>query len=145
MESIDTTFLEKCVSTLDKAFGLLNKSGQGSIDYEMYRSACIKEFEIILEQAGKLLKKALRHYFHSSKEVDKLFFKDIFRHASLHGIISVEEVDRWMVYRDSRNSTVHDYGSGFAEETLKLFPDFIKDTKLLISAIQNQNHAHSQS
>ncbi len=44
----------------------------------MYRSACIKEFEIILEQAGKLMRKVLKPYFHSAKAVDKLIFKDNF-------------------------------------------------------------------
>jgi nucleotidyltransferase substrate binding protein (TIGR01987 family) len=140
---INTVFLEKCVQTLEKALQMLNKSESGSIDYEMYQSACIKEFEIILEQSGKLLKKTLKPYFHASKEVDKLFFKDIFRQAALHGIISIDEVDRWIAYRDNRNLTVHDYGAGFAEDTLKLFPDFIKDARQVITAIEKQNNAHS--
>ena len=140
---IDTAYLEKCVNALEKAFELLNKSEPGSINYELYRSACVKEFEIILEQAGKLLKKVIKPYFHSAKEVDKLYFKDIFRHASLHSIINADEAERWMQYRDNRNITVHDYGSGLAEDTLKLFPDFIEDARLLLAAIEKQNHAHS--
>jgi len=140
---INTTYLNKCVQTLEQAYNLLKSSKEGSINYEMYRSACIKEFEIILEQSGKLLKKTLKPYFHTSKEVDKLYFKDIFRQASLHSIISDEEAERWLEYRDNRNLTVHDYGSAFAEDTLKLFPDFIKDARLLISAIEYQNNAQS--
>ncbi len=139
--NIDTSFLHRCVQTLERSLELLNKSDKESIEYDMYRSACIKEFEIILEQSGKLLKKALKPYFHSSKEADRLFFKDIFRHAANHSLISTEETERWMEYRDNRNSTAHDYGVGFAEETLNLLPQFIIDAKSVIKAIQSVSNA----
>jgi len=136
---IDTSFLQRCIQTLEKSLNLLNKSNHDDIDYDMYRSACIKEFEIILEQSGKLLKKCLRPYFHSSKEVDRLIFKDIFRQAANHSIITIEETERWLLYRDNRNTTVHDYGVGFAEETLVLLPQFLKDAKNIAQIIQVQN------
>lgn len=136
---IDITYFERCINTLEKANELLLKSDLGSIDYEMYRSACIKEFEIILEQSGKLLRKVLKPYFHSSKEVDKLFFKDVFRHAVLRSIITDEACERWLQYRDNRNNTAHDYGVDFAEETLILLPQFLIDAKQLAEAIKSQN------
>jgi hypothetical protein len=52
----DTNYYERCISTLEKAHGLLLKADPENIDYDMYRSACVKEFEIILEQSGKLLR-----------------------------------------------------------------------------------------
>lgn len=111
-----------------------------SLDHDLYRSACIKEFEIILEQSGKLLKKALKPYFHSSKAVDQLIFKDIFRNAVLREIISPEACERWFVYRDNRNSTAHDYGIHFAEETMSILPQFIIDASDLSFAINALNH-----
>ncbi len=137
---IDTTYLERCTTTLEKAFGLLQCTNQNNIEFDMYRSACIKEFKIIIEQTGKLLKKTLKPYFPTSKAVDMLVFKDVFRHAALHGIIDMELCERWLIYRDNRNSTAHDYGIGFAEETLKLLPQFILDSKSIIVAIKNQNN-----
>lgn len=139
MNAIDTTFLKRCIATLEKAYHLLMNSNQEDIDYDMYRSASVKEFEIIIEQSGKLLKKCLKPYFHSSKAVDKLFFKDVFRHAHKHGLLSLEETERWLQYRDNRNTTAHDYGSGFAEETLQLLPQFIKDSKALVNTIDQQH------
>lgn len=136
---IDTTFFERCIATLEKAHGLLRNSEENSIDYEMYRSACIKEFEIILEQAGKLMRKVLKPYFHTSKEVDRLYFKDIFRNALQRDLLSVEECERWLQYRDNRNTTAHDYAVDFAEETLLLLPTFIKDAKALVETIQKSN------
>lgn len=136
---IETTYLERCVRTLEKAYELLETVQPEDIEYDMYRSACDNEFEIILEQCGKLLKKVLKPYFASSKAVDMLVFKDIFRHAALHSIIDTESCERWMQYRDNRNSTAHDYGVGFAKETLKLLPQFIADANNVILAINNQN------
>ena len=66
-----------------------------------------------------------------------MFFKDIFRHAANHSLITLEETDRWFKYRDNRNNTAHDYGKGFAEETLILMPQFILDANSVIKAIQS--------
>jgi nucleotidyltransferase substrate binding protein (TIGR01987 family) len=137
---IDTAYFERCISTLEKAHGLLIKANPEKIDYDMYRSACIKEFEIILEQSGKLLRKVLKPYFHSSKAVDSLYFKDVFRQAVLRNIITDETCERWLQYRDNRNSTAHDYGVNFAEETLILLPQFITDASSLAEIINRQNN-----
>lgn len=136
---IDTAYLERRIATLDKAQTLLQRSDTDSIDYDMFRSACIKEFEIILEQSGKLLRKALKPFFHSSKAADQLVFKDVFRHAVHHSIIDNETCERWLQYRDNRNNTAHDYGINFAEETIVLLPQFIVDATKLVAAIQKQN------
>lgn len=140
MEKIDTAYLERCIATLSKGYELLLQSDSAEIDYDMYRSACVKEYEIIIEQCGKLLKKALKPYFHSSKAVDQLFFKEIFKQAVMRSIISLELCERFLEYRDNRNSTAHDYGVKFAEETLLLLPDFILDSTALAEAIKLQNH-----
>lgn len=83
------------------------------------RNAAIKSFELSLETSGKLLRKALKHYGGSPREVDKLMFKDLFRHASKHALLDEAAVLRWFAYRANRNVTAHDYGEGFANETLK--------------------------
>ncbi|MCE7060664.1 nucleotidyltransferase substrate binding protein [Dyadobacter sp. CY343] len=136
---IDTTYYERCISTLEKAYALLLKSDPADIDYDMYRSASVKEFEIILEQSGKLLKKALKHYFHSSAAVDQLYFKDVFRHTVLRNMMKDETCERWLEYRDNRNNTAHDYGVNFAEETLRLLPQFIVGASALAEAIKRSN------
>ncbi|TAE38730.1 MAG: nucleotidyltransferase [Sphingobacteriales bacterium] len=136
---IDVAFLERCVLTLENALFLMQKSDPDNIEYDMYRSACIKEFEIILEQSGKLLRKVLSTYFHTSKEVDKLAFKQVFRNAVLRDLLSVEQCERWLNYRDNRNNTAHDYGENFAEETLVILPQFIIDANALIEKIKNTN------
>lgn len=129
--TLSTEQLHKCVLTLEKSLQLLNQSDSDSLEYEIYRNATVKGFELTLETAGKLLRKKLKLYFTLPKEVDDLIFKDVLRHAHIHGLLQANEVNRWFKYRDNRNSTAHDYGLGFAEQTLKLLPDFINDVKQL--------------
>ena len=136
---IDTTYLERCIAALDRAHSLLLKSDVDTVEYDMFRSACIKEFEIILEQAGKLLRKAIKPYFHSPKEVDRMVFKNVFRNAVLRDLITDEQCERWLQYRDNRNNTAHDYGVNFANETLIFLPQFIKDGTDLSAILKNQN------
>lgn len=140
MTKIDTQFMLRCIQTLNEAQQLLKQVNANSIQYEMYRSACVKEFEIILEQSGKLLKKALLPYFHSPRAVHQLFFKDVFRHAAQFGLISSEEAQRWLEYRDNRNSVAHDYGVDFAKQTLILLPQFIEDATRLESVLRQHHY-----
>lgn len=136
---LDTSYLVRCIDALEKAYHSLSNYTQDDIEFDIFRSAVIKEFEIILEQSGKILKKVLKPYFHSSKVVDKFYFKDIFREAGHHGVLSIEEVERWFTYRDNRNSTAHDYGVGLANNTLCLIEQFIKDARNLVEAIEIEN------
>lgn len=134
--SIDTTFLRRCVRTLELALDELGRRTEADdVIYDIYRAARVKEFELVLEQSGKLLRKRLAAFFASNRQVDRLAFKDLFRHAAKHGLISPEVVERWFLYRDNRNDTAHDYGEGFAEATLKLLPGFIADAKALAEMI----------
>lgn len=136
---IDTSYLEKCINALEKAYENLLKFHSEDLEYEIYRSAVIKEFEIILEQSGKLLKKALKPFFHTSKAVDKLYFKDIFRQAGTHSLLDLDEVERWLTYRDNRNNTAHDYGQDLANNTLPLIKQFIIDSRKLVKVINSAN------
>ena len=137
---IDTQYYDRCIKTLQNAYQRMREVTPSDIEYDIYRSACIKEFEIILEQSGKLLRKVLKPYFPSTKEVDKLRFKDVFRHSVLRSLITDEVCERWFIYRDNRNSTAHDYGVNFAEETLVLLHGFIEDAWQLSEVIKQQKH-----
>lgn len=136
--SISTENLDKCILTLEKSYESIKNTQEGTIDYEMYRNSLVKSFEISLEQAGKLLKKRITPFFATNKAVDTLNFKDIFRNALKHSLISKEETERWFLYRDNRNNTAHDYGKAFAEETLSLIDSFLIDIKNLKKVIENE-------
>ena len=138
--TISVDFLNSCIEVLETSYSKMHKVSLEDINYSIYRSACVKEFEIILEQCGKLLRKKLRDYFHSNKAADKLNFKDVFRYAAKHGLISLKDCEQWMKYRDNRNDTAHDYGKGFAEQTLELIPDFILSAKNVAKIFEKNNN-----
>ena len=134
--NIDTTFLRRCIASLERATQEIGSIDPHDVLYDIYRAACVKEFELVLEQSGKLLRKRLAAYFASNRQADRLNFKDLFRHAARHDLMDVEAVERWLRYRDNRNETAHDYGEGFAETTLKLLPDFVDDAKALADMVE---------
>ena len=104
--------------------------------YDVFRAACVKEFELVLEQSGKLLRKRLAAYFASNRQADRLAFKDLFRHAAKHGLIEADAAERWLAYRKNRNDTAQNYGESFAETTLKLLLAFIADAKALADSLE---------
>lgn len=106
---INTDFLTRCICVLETALEQLPQYDEDDVWYDIFRTACVKEFELILEQSGSLLKKRLRLYFASNRQADQLTFKNLFRHAAKHGLISVEICERWLEYRDHRNDTAHQY------------------------------------
>ena len=132
---IDTDFLIRCINTLESAFKELQQREPSDTFYDIFRAASVKEFEIVLEQSGSLLKKRLRPYLASNRHADRLTYKNAFRHAAKHDLISVEACERWFAYRDNRNDTAHDYGEAFAETTLTLLPEFIVDARNLAKII----------
>jgi len=128
---LNTDHFARCIQTLELSCLQLAKADPESIEFEIFRNAVVKGFELTLETGGKLLRKALKAYTGRPRDVDALTYKDVLRHAAKHGILSTEAVERWFAYRDNRNDTAHDYGVGFAEETLKLMPSFVSDARAL--------------
>lgn len=134
--SLNVEHLRRTADTLEQAILRLAEVDSSDVLYDLYRNAAIKSFELSLETTGKLLRKALKLYGGSPREVDKLVFNDVLRHSGKHGLLDIAGVERWINYRANRNTTAHDYGEGFANETLKILPDFLKDVRDLALATQ---------
>jgi len=112
---IDTTNLHRCVAALEAMFDnicQLNESDRTI--YEKYRAACIKEFELVLEHSGILMRKLVALYLSSNQQADAMSFKDVFRQAALRNITSANTTERWLKYQDLRNDSAHEYGEKFA-------------------------------
>ena len=129
--ALSTRYLERRIVTLESALQGLSDQQPDEIAYDIYRAACVKEFELILEQSGKLLRKRISAWSASNQAAANLTFKDVFRTAAKHGLIEADACERWLEYRDSRNDTAHDYGEGFAESAVKLLPRFVLDARVL--------------
>ncbi len=140
---MNTDHLARCIRTLESSLAFLDQASNGSVEYEVFRNAVIKGFELTLETAGKLLRKALKSFTGKPRAVDQLSFKDVFRHAAKHGLLETETVARWFSYRENRNDTAHDYGQAFALETLALLPAFIEDSRALEKTLSDKFHDHT--
>jgi hypothetical protein len=95
--SLSTEHLARCIATLERSLAQLRQSPADSIDYEVYRNAVVKGFELTLETVGKLLRKAVKSYSGSPRAVDELSYKEVFRHAARHGLLDTATVERWFV------------------------------------------------
>jgi nucleotidyltransferase substrate binding protein (TIGR01987 family) len=136
--SLQTDNFARCIETLEVSMLRLRAAEPGSIDYEIFRNAVIKGFELTLETGGKLVRRALQTYEARPRSVDDLTYKDVFRQAAKRGLIDHEAVARWFEYRDNRNTTAHDYGEKFAEKTLALLPAFLADARALESILRTK-------
>lgn len=135
---LNTDHLSRCRQTLESSLIMYQRSAAGSIDQEVFRNAIVKGYELAQETAFKLLKKALKVYGHGGKKLESTPVKEILRLAAVHDLMTLEEVERWFVYRDNRNNTAHDYGEAFAEQTLVLMPDFLADAARLAETLEKK-------
>ena len=135
--ALNVDHLLRTAATLEQALLALDKTARGDdVMFDLFRNAAIKSFELSLETAGKLLRKALKAYGGSPRGVDGLVFNDVLRHAGKHGIFEEAGVERWLAYRSNRNNTAHDYGESFANETLTLLPNYLADVRALATKLQ---------
>ncbi|MCB1048349.1 MAG: nucleotidyltransferase substrate binding protein [Calditrichaeota bacterium] len=135
--SLNLEHFLRTVSTLEQALLALGNPDNSEVFHDLYRNAAIKSFELSIETAGKLLRKSLKAFGATPRQVDSLVFNDVLRHAGKHGLLSLDEVERWLSYRANRNTTAHDYGEGFANQTLTLLPEFVSDARALAKTLES--------
>ena len=138
MRPLRTDHLQRCIQTLENSVARLRDAERETIDYEIYRNAVVKGFELTLETAGNLLRKALKAYLGNPRTVDELTYKDVVRQGAKHGLVDPAAVQRWFEYRENRNLTAHDYGEGLAEEAVAELPEFISDARALQKTLQEK-------
>ena len=69
--SLNTEHLKRYIATLEQSLILFNKTKSDSLENEIYRNAIVKSYELVLEMSGQLLKKVLKPFFATPKEVDQ--------------------------------------------------------------------------
>ncbi len=144
MMNLNTDHLKRCIQTMRASLTFFEQAAPESIDQEIYRNAIVKGYELTQETSFKLIKKTLRDYGYGAKKLDNTPIKDVLRLSATHGLMTLEEVERWFAYRDNRNNTAHDYGEGFAKEMLKLLPGFIADVTRL-EAVLRERYSEGKS
>lgn len=132
---LSTVHLVRCLDDLEAALAGLEDHRPDEVAYRIYRAAAIKQFELILEIAGKLLRRRVRDWLASDVAAHRLTFKDVFRTAAQFTLLDVDACERWLEYRDRRNQTAHDYGEAYPEAMLPLLPAFHDDARALVRVL----------
>ena len=135
MPRINTDNLIQTVSTLELALEGLREQEPGEPMYNVYRGACMNEFQVVLELVASLLRRRLRPYFATIRQVNDFTFGQVFREAARLHLISLDECRRWLSYRDHRNRIAHRYGREFAEQALTALPPLIEDARRIAEVI----------
>ena len=135
---ISTTHLERCLQTLTASLEKLQKTEPDSIEFEIYRNAVIKGFELSLEVCGKLLRRALKAYGGSPKEVDELVYKEVLRRCAKQAILEPALTEKLWVYSSKRQSVADDDYIPFVQEILPLLPLFITEMSHISTLLQQQ-------
>ena len=131
MASTGQPYLERCVARLDLALEHIQQHEPGELIYEVYRSACIREFETIVRESVRLLRRHLGQYFGSDHRADGLTYRDVFRYAARHGVISIKECERWFGYRDLLERVSYHLDEDFTETTLFMLKQLGGDAREL--------------
>mgnify|MGYP005836458237 CR=1 FL=1 len=136
--TINTDHLEHTLRALETALTLYERAtvDQSAIEQEIFRMAIIKGFELAQEISIRLIRRRLRDFGYTSRRLEATPVKELFRLAAQHSLLSLAEVERWFAYRDNRNSTAHDYGEAFVQQTLHLLSDFIRDAHNLAERLR---------
>ena len=135
---ISTTHFERCLQTLTASLEELQASDPDSIKFEIYRNAVIKGFELSLEVCGKLLRRALKAYGGSPKEVDELVYKEVLRRCAKQAILEPALTEKIWFYSTKRQSVADDDYIPFVQEILPLLPLFITEMSHIANLLQQQ-------
>jgi nucleotidyltransferase substrate binding protein (TIGR01987 family) len=98
---------------------------------EMSKAASIQAFEYTFELSWKYIREALKNtaqdYFDSPKGVIKL--------AGKMNILTISQVEKWILYANNRNLTVHIYREDIADSIFNSLISFGQDVDDLIEVI----------
>ena len=135
MPRISTDNLTGCVNTLELALEGLREQEPGELLYDVYSCTCLNEFRVVIEPTATLLRRWIRPYFATVRQVNDLTFGQVFREATRLHLISHDECHRWLNYRDHHDTIAHRYGREFAEEALTVLPHLIEDARRIAVVI----------
>lgn len=129
---IDISNLKSALKTLETSMMQLDKHRECDFA-DMLEDSCIKRFEYTLEIARKTMKRVLKKIY--GKNETELTVNNIFRF--MQGYKFIPNWENWRAYYENRNNTAHEYKIEKSRELLKLIPDFIQDTEILIKNLEN--------
>lgn len=111
-----------------------NKSDKKLID--ALRSGVIQNFEVAFEQSWKFIVRWLNENI-SYGIAQGITKRELFRLAGEH--LLIDDVSKWILFKDCRNQTLHIYSETTAEEVLKSALEFLPYVKYLLKRLKENN------
>lgn len=132
--------LENSILALDNSIEVykkiydINKNDKKLID--TLRSGVIQNFEVAFEQSWKFIVRWLNENvsYGIAQGVSK---KELFRLAAEH--LLIDDVSKWVEFKNSRNLTSHIYSQKTAEDVLKSALEFPLYVKYLFKRLKEHN------
>ena len=135
LESLENSILslENSIEVYKRILGN-NKSDKKLID--ALRSGVIQNFEVAFEQSWKFIVRWLNENI-SYGIAQGITKRELFRLAGEH--LLIDDVSKWILFKDCRNQTSHIYSETTAEEVLKLALEFLPYVKYLLKRLKENN------
>lgn len=128
---LDLTVLKNSFTTLVECYN--DFSVQNDEKLKTYiKDSCIKRFEYTYESAKKIMNKYLKKEY--DKDEKDLTINNIFREMYNLGLL--ENFENWVLYREKRNTTSHEYNLEKTYSIIEIVPKFIKDVEFLINNLE---------
>ena len=112
----------------------INKDDKKLID--ALRSGVIQNFEVAFEQSWKFIVRWLNENV-SYGMAQGITKKELFRFAGEN--LLIDDVSKWILFKDCRNSTSHIYSEITAEDVLKSALEFPPYVKYLLKRLKEHN------
>lgn len=135
LEALENSILslENSIEVYKKILGD-NKSDKKLID--ALRSGVIQNFEVAFEQSWKFIVRWLNENI-SYGIAQGITKRELFRLAGEH--LLIDDVSKWILFKDCRNQTLHIYSETTAEEVLKSALEFLPYVKYLLKRLKDNN------
>lgn len=135
LEALENSILslENSIEVYKKIFGD-NKSDKKLID--ALRSGVIQNFEVAFEQSWKFIVRWLNENI-SYGIAQGITKRELFRLAGEN--LLIDDVSKWILFKDCRNQTLHIYSETTAEEVLKSALEFLPYVKYLLKRLKDNN------
>ena len=129
---LNLSLLKDSFKTLKECYADL--SSQQDEKLKVYiKDSCVKRFEYTYESARKIMSRFLK------KEYDKtekdLSVNNVFR--EMYNLGYLKNFENWVMYREKRNITSHEYNLEETYGIIDIIPQFIEDTEFLIIQLEN--------
>ncbi|WP_118782186.1 HI0074 family nucleotidyltransferase substrate-binding subunit [Haemophilus haemolyticus] len=110
---------------------------QPSIVQDTLIAGAIQKFEFVYELSLKMMKRQLQQDAINTDDIGVYGFKDILREALKFGLI--EDMSKWVAYRDMRNITSHTYDQEKAMAVYAQIDDFLIESRFLLEQLRQRN------